>query len=79
MASFLPGAIVGEIGFYAGSARTATVRAVTDCTICLIEQNQISALAAANPTDVAEFHRALAALLARRLSRTTALVIAIDR
>lgn len=79
VASFLPGAIVGEIGFYAGSARTATVRAVTDCTICLIEQNQIAALVAANPTDVAEFHRALAALLARRLSRTTALVIAIDR
>jgi SulP family sulfate permease len=74
VARFLPGAVVGEIGFYAGTPRTATVRAETDCTIRRIGTAAVERLSAADPARAADLHRMIGAMLAGRLARTTRLL-----
>lgn len=77
VASFLPGALVGEIGVYADMPRTATVSAETDSVLLRVSRAALERLAVSDPAAAAEFHRLAAALLARRLSRTTALLRAV--
>jgi SulP family sulfate permease len=72
VATFLPGAMVGEIGYYAGTARTATVRAEVESVVCRIAAEALARLAREEPAIAREFHRRMAGLLARRLARTTA-------
>jgi sulfate permease, SulP family len=74
VAHFLPGAVVGEIGFYAGTPRTATVRAETDSTIRRIDAAAVERLSAADPAGAAALHRMIGAMLAGRLARTTRLL-----
>jgi sulfate permease, SulP family len=74
VARFLPGAVVGEIGFYAGTPRTATVRAETDSTIRRIDAATVARLSAADPARAAALHRQIGAMLAGRLARTTRLL-----
>jgi SulP family sulfate permease len=74
VARFLPGAVVGEIGFYAGTPRTATVRAETDCSIRRIGTAAVERLSAADPARAAALHRMIGAMLAGRLLRTTRLL-----
>jgi sulfate permease, SulP family len=74
VARFLPGAVVGEIGFYAGTPRTATVRAETDSTIRRIDAAAVERLSAADPAGAAALHRMIGAMLAGRLARTTRLL-----
>jgi CRP-like cAMP-binding protein len=74
VARFLPGALVGEIGHYAGVPRTARVVAEEASEILHIGAAALERMARDHPALLADFHRLIAATLARRLSRTTALL-----
>jgi SulP family sulfate permease len=78
VASFLPGAVVGEIAFSAGSRRTASVIADEPCTILSVTRDSLEAAAAIDGDVATRFHASLARLLAERLGRTTALFFAIE-
>lgn len=71
---FLPGAIVGEIAFYAGIDRTATITAETDATVVRMDAASLALMEAEDPAAAARFHRTLATILARRLMTTTRLL-----
>lgn len=77
VATFLPGALAGEIGVYAGVPRSATVAAEVDSVVLTVSREALDRVADADPRAAAEFHRLVAALLARRLARTTALLRAV--
>jgi sulfate permease, SulP family len=71
---FLPGAIVGEIAYYAGVNRTATVTAETDATALLMDAAALASMERSDAVAAARFHRTLASVLARRLMTTTRLL-----
>jgi SulP family sulfate permease len=77
VATFLPGALAGEIGVYAGAPRSATVAAEIDSVVLAVSHEALDRLARTDPRAAAEFHGLVAALLARRLTRTTALLRAV--
>ncbi|MFN3148160.1 MAG: cyclic nucleotide-binding domain-containing protein [Paracoccaceae bacterium] len=79
VASFLPGAVVGEIAFCTGTTRTASVVADSPCRIAVITRASLDAAARTHPEIAAEFHAILSRLLSGRLGRTTALLHALDR
>ena len=71
VARFQPGALIGEIAYFAGSPRTATILAETESELlCIVP----GALAEAAPELADLFHRTAATHLARRLGRTTRLL-----
>ena len=74
VARCLPGALVGEIGLYAGVPRTARVVAEEPSEVLRIDRAALERMARDDPAMLADFHRLIAAILARRLSRTTALL-----
>lgn len=74
VARFLPGALVGEIGLYAGIPRTARVVAEQESEILRIDSEALERMGRDDPAMLADFHRLNAAILARRLGRTTALL-----
>jgi SulP family sulfate permease len=78
VASFLPGAVVGEIAFAAGTRRTASVVADEASVILRVSRASLARAAAEDPALAARFQAAIARLLAERLGRTTALVFAMD-
>jgi len=65
---FLPGAIVGEIAFYTGAERTASISAETDATVLRIDAIDVATMERDDPATAMQFHRTLARLLARRLT-----------
>jgi sulfate permease, SulP family len=71
---FLPGAIVGEIAYYAGVDRTATLTAETDSTALRIDTSALALMEREDPQAAAQFHRTLASVLAQRLLTTTRLL-----
>jgi sulfate permease, SulP family len=71
---FLPGAIVGEIAYYAGVGRTATLTAEIPSTVISIDSAALGLMERDNPTAAAQFHRNLASVLAKRLLTTTRLL-----
>lgn len=71
---FLPGAIVGEIAYYAGVGRTATLTAETASTVVCIDTAALALMERDNPNAAAHFHRNLASVLAKRLLTTTRLL-----
>lgn len=71
---FLPGAIIGEIAYYAGGARTATVLAETPGVAIRIGADALARMERERPADAAAFHARLATALARRLAATTRLL-----
>jgi SulP family sulfate permease len=71
---FLPGAIVGEIAYYAGVGRTATLTAEIPSTVISIDSAALGLMERDNPTAAAHFHRNLASVLAKRLLTTTRLL-----
>ncbi len=79
VASFQPGAVVGEIAFSNDSVRTASVVADAPCRIAVITRMSLDEAARTHPEIAAEFHALLARLLSDRLGRTTALLHALDR
>lgn len=79
VSTFLPGAIAGEIGFLTGEPRTATIVAEEPGTIRLITAASLAEVAREIPEFSSRFNRLIALSLARRLGRTTALFVAMDR
>lgn len=71
---FLPGAIVGEIAYYAGVNRTATIIAETEATAVRMDAAALALMEQEEPAAAARFHRTLAMVLARRLMTTTRLL-----
>jgi NTE family protein len=74
VARCLPGGLVGEIGLYAGIPRTARVVAEQPSEVLRIDAAALERMGRDHPAMLADFHRLIAAVLARRLSRTTALL-----
>lgn len=74
VATILPGALVGEIGHYAGVARTARVVAEQASELLVIRAETLARLTREAPALAADINRLAAAHLARRLMRTTALL-----
>lgn len=74
VARCLPGALVGEVGLYAGTRRTARVVAEEPSEILHIDAAQLERMARDDLALLADLHRLIASTLARRLSRTTALL-----
>jgi SulP family sulfate permease len=74
IARCLPGTLVGEIGLYTGAPRTARVIAEQTSEVVRIDAVALERMAADDPALLADFHRMVAAILARRLGRTTALL-----
>jgi sulfate permease, SulP family len=71
---FLPGAIVGEIAYYAGVGRTATLTAEIASTVMRIDTSALTLMERNDPAAAAHFHRNLASVLAQRLLTTTRLL-----
>ncbi len=79
VATFLPGALVGEIGFLTATPRTATIHADEDSTIRSVERAGLDRLSAEAPGLASDMMREVASQLARRLARTTALLREVSR
>lgn len=77
VARFLPGAVLGEIGFLTGGARTASIRADVESKVVIITRAALECLTTQNPALAGEVHAFLSRLLAERLARTTALAYAL--
>ena len=71
IARFLPGALIGEIAYYAAVPRTATLAADTDCTLYRFEPDR---LAEDDLNLVGTLHNLVASHIARRLVRSTQLI-----
>lgn len=78
VASFLPGAVVGEIAFTALRPRTASILADVPSVICRITRASLEETAEVDPQIASRFHALLSRLMAERLGRTTALYFASD-
>jgi SulP family sulfate permease len=71
---FLPGAILGEIAYYAGVPRTASIIAETSAVGVRMDADALARMEREDPAVAASFHRMLAVVLARRLMTTTRLL-----
>lgn len=78
VAGFLPGSVVGEIGFFTDLPRTATVMSDMEVRLRRVHRDALRRVTDTAPEIAAEFHAHLARLLAKRLGRTTALFVAMD-
>lgn len=65
-----PGTIVGEIGFYLHTKRTATVRTETDCVIFELTENALLELGKEHPKIAMAFHKGIVKALALRIIQT---------
>ncbi len=64
---FLPGTLVGEMAFYTGRKRSASVMADTDATIAVISAESILRLNQDQPAAAAKFHQMVARIMANRI------------
>jgi len=69
-----PGAIVGEVAFYLGGPRTASVIARTKVVAWQFTQTGLRRVQAEAPDLAVAFHKGMASILAARLSSTNRLV-----
>ena len=69
-----PGAIVGEIAFYLGGARTASVVARSKVVAWLFSRTSLARMQKDAPDVAVAFHKGMASMLAARLSSTNRLV-----
>jgi len=65
--TLVAGTMIGELGFYVGAARTATIRAETDCRLIRVAPADIERLEAAHPHLALGFHRLIAKRLCLRI------------
>lgn len=79
VATFLPGAVVGEIGFVTASVRTASVVAETQCLLRRVTRADLDRLREHDPALALELTGILGCLMAQRLARTTALLHAVSQ
>lgn len=69
-----PGALLGEVGFYAKRQRSATVVAAQDSVVLVVNAQQVADLERVAPADAARLHRAMAQVVADRLMAATLLL-----
>ncbi len=74
LATLGPGAIVGEMAFYLGQVRSASVRAEAPVVAWRLSASSLARLEADLPDALIGFHRGMAAILAERLSGANRLV-----
>lgn len=74
LATLGPGAIVGEMAFYLGQARSASVRAEAPVVAWRLSSASLARLETDSPEALIGFHRGMAAILAERLSGANRLV-----
>ena len=74
VATILPDALIGEVGFFGGVARTATVLAETDSVVRIVRSADLDQLGLRAPKLCEAFLRHGASLMAHRLARTNALL-----
>jgi SulP family sulfate permease len=74
LATVGPGAILGEVAFYLGEMRSASVIAEEDMVVWRFSRQSIERLQAEMPDVGLRFHEGIAAMLAKRLTRTNHLV-----
>ncbi len=74
LATVGPGAIVGEIAFYLGEKRSASIVAEEPMTVWRFSRDAMRALQERDPAAAMRFHEGMAAMLARRLTHTNRLV-----
>lgn len=65
--TLVAGTMIGELGFYVGVPRTATIRADTDCRLICVTPGDISRLEADYPHLALGFHRLVAKRLCLRI------------
>lgn len=69
-----PGSFVGEISFYLGQQRSATVVCEKSARVWQLSRQNLDSLGKAHPEIATYFHQRMAVMLADRLSATTRLV-----
>ena len=74
LATVGPGAIIGEMAFYLGEERSASVVAEEAMVVWRLSQDAIERLQAEMPDIALRFHQGIATMLAKRLKQTNHLV-----
>jgi SulP family sulfate permease len=72
------GSTVGEMGFYTGTIRTASVIAEETTTALRLDQNAITEMTRDEPELASAFHKWIAQLLSDRLARATLTIDALQ-
>ncbi|HNR00627.1 MAG TPA: cyclic nucleotide-binding domain-containing protein, partial [Trueperaceae bacterium] len=73
------GGLLGELGFYRGGVRSATVRADHDSKLLVLDERGLTRLTAEAPQLAADLHRQVARLMAGRVLHLMAAVDALER
>ena len=73
------GGLLGELGFYRGGLRSATVRADRESTLLVLDDGALARLTAEAPALAADLHRQVARLMAGRVLHLMAAVDALER
>lgn len=73
------GGLLGELGFYLGGERSATVRADYDSVLLALDNAALERVLAAAPTLAAELHKQVARLMARRVLHLMEALEAVQR
>jgi SulP family sulfate permease len=74
LATVGPGAIVGEMAFYLGEERSASIVAEEPMIVWRFSRAAMDRLQASAPGAALRFHEGMAAILAKRLTRTNRIV-----
>jgi len=74
LAKLLSGAMVGELAFYTGSARTASIVAVTESAVYVLRREALEQMRSAHPDVAARFDQMVIRKISRDLARTSKLV-----
>jgi SulP family sulfate permease len=74
LTTVVAGAVVGEIAFYLGDRRSASVTATTEMVAWRFSRQAMERLQQESPAVALSFHRGMAAMLSKRLTRTDRLV-----
>jgi CRP-like cAMP-binding protein len=69
------GRLIGEMALLDHERRSATCMADTDCTVLMLEAEQLNRMAAENPLIAYRFMYSLARLLSRRLRKTSGMLV----
>jgi SulP family sulfate permease len=72
--SMRPGAMVGEMGFYLGEKRSASVLAAEDCRLMKLSRSSFESLEKSDPEATSAFHRMMIQRLAERLRNTDLMI-----
>ena len=74
LATIGPGALIGELAYYLHQPRSASVISETDAVLCRLSRDSLDRMRKDDPDLAFQFHEAMAAVLADRLSGTNRLL-----